>query len=56
MLAETGLQALNLVRPGRTRDTWEYLRGVGRFLRESLQSGPPSPGLPHREEAARARR
>lgn len=37
MLAETGLQALNLLRPGRTRDTWEYLRGVGHFLSESLR-------------------
>jgi GT2 family glycosyltransferase len=43
VLLETGLQALNLLRPGRTRDTWQYLRGVGRFLRESLHGGPLAP-------------
>lgn len=56
VLVETGLQALNLLRPGRTRDTWEYLRGVGQFLRETLHGG--SPGLTHvgRREGAHATR
>ena len=39
VLVETALQALNLLRPGRSRDTWQYLRGVGRFLRETLPGG-----------------
>jgi GT2 family glycosyltransferase len=55
MLVETGLQSLNLLRPGRTRDTWEYLRGAGHFLRESLR-GAPLPGLPHRENGAHGSR
>ena len=43
VLVETALQALNLLRPGRSRDTWQYLRGVGWFLRETLQRGPRAP-------------
>lgn len=56
VIVETGLQALNLLRPGRARDTWEYLSGVGRFVRESVRGEPAGLGYAGREEGAHVAR
>lgn len=41
VLVETALQSVSLLRPARARETWRYLRGASRFVREQWRA----PGL-----------
>jgi GT2 family glycosyltransferase len=42
VVMETALQSLNLLRPAHARDTWRYLRGASRFLRERAAAAGPA--------------
>lgn len=38
VLVETALQSISLLRPARARETWRYLRGASRFVREQWRT------------------